>query len=135
MSFEYLDELIEKANKAMGKVLTTKDRKKLKKSAFCGPGRSFPVPDCSHYTAGLRLLNRSKFSDVTKAKIRSCIVSKGKKMNCPGARDDKKETSSYLTLNMQELYNSPEFASTKILIEESIKNPGQDLIFEEYYCE
>ena len=28
--FEYLDILIEKANKAMGKVLTTKDRKKLK---------------------------------------------------------------------------------------------------------
>ena len=41
--FEYLDILIEKANKAMGKVLTTKDRKKLKKSVYCGPGRSFPV--------------------------------------------------------------------------------------------
>jgi hypothetical protein len=31
-----LNELIEKANKVMGKKLTTKDRKKLKDSTFCG---------------------------------------------------------------------------------------------------
>jgi hypothetical protein len=31
-----LNELIEKANKIMGKKLTTKDRKKLKDSTFCG---------------------------------------------------------------------------------------------------
>jgi len=31
-----LNELFERADKAMGKKLTTKDRKKLKKSTFCG---------------------------------------------------------------------------------------------------
>ena len=35
--------LIAKANRVMGKKLTTKDRKKLKESTFCGPGKSFPV--------------------------------------------------------------------------------------------
>ena len=43
MNMDFLDELIEKADEVMGKKLTTKDRKKLSKSTFCGPGRSFPV--------------------------------------------------------------------------------------------
>ena len=43
-----LNELFERADKAMGKKLTTKDRKKLKKSVYCGPGKSFPCPDCKH---------------------------------------------------------------------------------------
>ena len=70
-NFGYLDKLIDKAHKAIGAKLTTKQRKKLKTSTFCGPGRSFPVNDCAHYTAALRLLNRSKFSSSTKARIRS----------------------------------------------------------------
>lgn len=128
-----LNSVFERAQKALdvAKELSTKTRNKMKDSNFCGPNRSYPVADCAHYTAALRLINRSKFSDATKAKIRSCVMSKGKKMDCPGASDKKKETSSYLTLDMQELYDSPEFASTKILIEESIKNPGMDLTFEE----
>lgn len=36
VSLEYLDRLVEKADKAMGKKLTTKDRKKMKGSTFCG---------------------------------------------------------------------------------------------------
>lgn len=35
-SFVYLEDLIDRANEVMGKKLTTKDRKKLKKSTFCG---------------------------------------------------------------------------------------------------
>jgi hypothetical protein len=121
------NEVFERADKAIeeSKKLTTKDRKAMKSSTFCGPGKSFPINDCSHYTAGLRLLNRAKFSDTTKAKIKSCIMSKGKKMGC----SNKSEKSSYLTLEMQSLYDSPEFAATKALIEESIKNPDMDLDF------
>ena len=127
-----LQEAIAAANVAIenSKKLSTKTRNKMKDSSFCGPNRSYPISDCAHYTAALRLINRSKFSDATKAKIRSCVMSKGKKMGCPGASDKKKETSSYLTLDMQELYDSPEFASTKILIEESIKKPGMELDFD-----
>ena len=126
-----LDYIIERANEALeeAKALTTKERKALEPGVYCGPQKSFPIPDCVRYTAALRLLNRSKFSDATKAKIKSCVMSKGKKMGCPGAGDKKKETSSYLTLDMQALYDSPEFASTKVLVEESIKNPGMELDF------
>ena len=128
-------EVFQRAEKALeehSKKLTTRDRKALKPGTFCGPNRSYPVSDCAHYTAALRLINRSKFSDATKARIRSCVISKGKKMNCPGANDKKKETSSYLTLDMQELYDSPEFASTKILIEKSIDNPNMELDWTDY---
>jgi hypothetical protein len=46
--FNVLDKLVERAYKAIGKKLSTKDRKKLPDSAYCGPGRSFPVTDCKH---------------------------------------------------------------------------------------
>jgi len=62
--------------------LSTAKRKSLPDSVFCGPGRSFPVNDCAHYTAALRLLNRYKGSDSTKAKIHSCITRKGKRLGC-----------------------------------------------------
>lgn len=89
-----------------------------------GPNRSFPIPDCSHYIAGLRLLNRSKFSAETKARIKRCIINKGIKMGCKGAKEKKGEKSSYLTLEVQKLYDSEEFATTKELVEKSVKNPG-----------
>jgi len=38
-----IDKLIKEANRAMGKKLTTKDRKKMKKSTFCGPNRSLKL--------------------------------------------------------------------------------------------
>ena len=124
-----LDELIEKANKLMenGKALTTKQRKKLKPSVYCGPESSFPVNDCVRYTAALRLLNRSKFSAETKKRIKRCIINKGIKLGCKGAKERKAEKSSYLTLDIQKLYTSEEFTTTKKLVEESIKNPGMDL--------
>jgi len=61
--------------------LTTKKRKRLPDSAFCGPNRSFPAHDCSHVKAGLSLLGRYK-GPGSKASIRACLYRKAKKMNC-----------------------------------------------------
>lgn len=131
-----LDSLIERAYEVMGKTyersakLSTKKRKNLPDSAFCGPGRSFPVNDCAHYTAALRLLNRSKYSDSTKANIRACIMRKGKKMGCSGAKKEKSETSSYLTKPILKLCEEvPEFTLTKQLVDASIEDPGKDIEF------
>ncbi len=66
--------------------LSTEARKKLGGGTFCGPGRSFPVPDCAHVTAARRLIGRAKVSDATKAKILSCVSGKAKKMGCGGAK-------------------------------------------------
>lgn len=65
--------------------LTTKQRASLKASSFCGPGQSFPVNDCSHYSAALRMLPRFK-GEGDKSEIRACIESKGRKLGCPGAK-------------------------------------------------
>lgn len=127
--FTFLDELFERADTAMGKKLTTKQRKRMKDSTFCGPGRSFPVNDCAHYTAALRLLNRSKFSDSTKSKIRSCIMSKGRKLGCGGAKKAKSNLEQ-LNLKVEDVMSLPVFEKTVELVEASLKNPGMDLFDE-----
>lgn len=72
----------------------------------------------------MRLLNRSKYSDATKAKIRACVNRKGKAMGCV-----KKEKS----MDIEALINSDVFKTTVESVEQSIKNPGMDLDFSD--CE
>ena len=133
-----LQEAIAAANVAIenAKKLTTKDRKKLNKSTFCGPGRAFPVPDCQHVATAKAFLGRSKFSASTKKKIAACINRKAKAMGCGG---DKKAKASEegvfpkfieLSSECKRLYSSDIFKETKDLVEESIKNPGMDLDFD-----
>ena len=141
MDFGYLDTLIENANKAMGKKLTTKDRKKLKSGTFCGPDRSFPVPDCKHVGTAKAYLGRSKFSAATKKKIAACINRKAKSLGCTpgkpakadegGTWDEIFPTYQELSTEEKKLYSSDIFAETKRLVEESIKNPGMELFPEE----
>jgi len=101
--------------------LSTKKRKSLPGSSFCGPGRSFPVPDCAHVTAALRLLNRAKVSSSTKAKIRACVMRKSRSMNCKTTQ--KKKDSKILTAEEQEaleaenLILSDSFADTREFVE------------------
>lgn len=61
-------------------------REKLKSSTFCGPGRSFPVPDCAHVTAARRLIGRYKSDAETKKRIMSAVNRKAAKMCC-GSND------------------------------------------------
>lgn len=90
--------------------LTTAQRKKLRASQFCGPGRSFPVPDCAHYTAALRLLGRAKVSESTRAKIRACVMRKGESLNCKTADNMSDE-------QIETLINSESFDDTHDMIE------------------
>lgn len=64
--------------------LTAAQRKKMSSGTFCGPGRSFPVPDCAHVTAARRLIGRYKGSAATKAKILACVSRKAKSLGCNG---------------------------------------------------
>ena len=61
--------------------LSSAERKKLKGSTFCGPKRSFPVPDCAHVTAAKRLIGRYKGTG-DKGKIMSCVEGKEKSLDC-----------------------------------------------------
>jgi hypothetical protein len=135
-----LKEAIEKVNKSITKAdevakkLTTKMRKKLKESTFCGPNRSFPVPDCKHVATAKAYLNRSNFSAATKRKIAACINRKAKQLGCtPGKPAKVKGSVEYsfdnLPEDLRKLADSPVFKTTKELVEESIENEGMDLDF------
>lgn len=60
------------------KKLTQSDRDKLSSSTFCGPDRSFPVPDEAHARAALFMVNKSKLSSKEKSKVKDCVMSKMK---------------------------------------------------------
>lgn len=64
--------------------LSSAQRKKLKGSSFCGPGKSFPVPDCAHVTAARRLIGRAKLSSDQKSKVLACVSRKAKSLGCGG---------------------------------------------------
>lgn len=67
--------------------LSSEKRKSLKSSTFCGPNRSFPVPDCAHVTAARRLIGRAKVGSSTKEKILSCVSRKAKALGCGSSKD------------------------------------------------
>jgi len=125
--------VLDRVEKAIenAKKLTTKDRKKLKKSTFCGPNRSFPVPDCQHVASAKAFLNRSKFSKSTKQKIATCINRRAKALKCNGDKKAKVKAKAYttytydnLTKEAQALYNSTIFDATRKLVEDSLVIPN-----------
>lgn len=67
--------------------LSTEKRKKLATGTFCGPGRSFPVPDCAHVVAARRLIGRYKGTG-SKSAILSCVARKASSMGCGGKKAD-----------------------------------------------
>lgn len=83
---EDIRKVIDIVNKAIekSKELTTKKRKSLPDSAFCGPGRSFPCHDCAHVNSAKAYLNRSNYSLSTRKKIAACINKKAKALGCGG---------------------------------------------------
>lgn len=133
---DYLNKLIDRANKAMevAKPLTTKQRKKMKKSTFCGPGRSFPVNDCKHVGVAKAYLGRSNFSASTKKKIAACINRKAKQLGCTPGKKAKAVKYVELGTEQKMLYSSDTFKSTKELVEKSIKNPGMELFEKDCDC-
>jgi hypothetical protein len=62
-------------------------RRKSKDSTFCGPGRSFPVPDAAHFHAARKLVHRLKASAEDKAEIHQRIIRRGKTLGCGGKND------------------------------------------------
>lgn len=118
-AIDRLNEAVKKADE-LAKKLTTKDKKKLKSTTFCGPNRSFPVPDCQHVSTAKTYLNRSKFSAATKKKIAACINRKSKALGCKPGKPAKAKGS---------LADSEIFRTTRELVDASIENEGMELQF------
>ena len=104
--------------------LSTEERNKLPEEAFCGPERSFPVPDCAHVTAARRLVGRAKVSGAVKQKIMGCVNSKAAKMKCERSEDMselKKE------LNALEVKYADLEEKFKLVLEKMLKNDDSDV--------
>lgn len=88
--------------------LSGEARKKLGGSTFCGPNRSFPVPDCAHVTAARRLIGRAKVSDATKSKILACVSRKASSMGCGVSKKD--STTPQVTEKPDTIQEGSEFS-------------------------
>ncbi len=66
--------------------LSSERRKSLASSVFCGPNRSFPVPDCAHVTAARRLVGRYN-GEGSKESILACVNRKAKRLGCDSRKD------------------------------------------------
>jgi hypothetical protein len=79
--------------------LSTKQRKDLPASAFCGPNRSFPVNDCAHVTIARRLIGRYK-GPGNKTSILACVNRKAKSLGCDSSDsakpDDQEPTNDFV---------------------------------------
>lgn len=104
--------------------LTAEARNKLSDKVFCGPGRSFPAHDKAHVTAGLRLLNRSKFSDATKAKIQACLYRKGKRYGIAPTSDEIQADAELLFHGIDDEWTTEQRAELEAFFKE---NPDADL--------
>jgi len=104
--------------------LTSEQRKELPESAFCGPNRSFPVPDCAHVSAARKLIGRAKVSGETKQKIMACVNSKAGKMSCDKDKDYLELESRYSDLLSK--YNSLEEKLSVVI--ESIISKNDDSV-------
>ena len=75
----------------------SKARKEMK-TTFCGPNKTFPIPDCKHATIAMAMLNfpnvKKKYSSSVRAKIASCVKARAKTLNCPMAK--KKDSESII---------------------------------------
>lgn len=98
VDWEFLDLALQGILMQEDAQLTTEKRNELPDSAFCGPERSFPIPDCAHVTAAKRLIGRYKGSDATKAKIMACVNKKASSLSC-----DKSEDYMQLRKDFEEL--------------------------------
>ena len=127
-----LKETIKEVNKAIenAKKLTTKTRKALPSSVFCGPGRSFPCQDCAHVRAAKVYLNRSHFSASTKKKIAACINRKAKALGCKITKPAKaKGAEEKIDKELQIIMDSKVFEATRELVNQSMENEGMELDF------
>lgn len=106
--------------------LSSEQRNKLSGSTFCGPGRSFPVPDCAHVTAARRLIGRAKVSDATKSKILGCVSRKAKSLGCGGGA--KKDAQTAQTVEKSDTIQAQDTELKKLVDEAKMGNAAAEVL-------
>ena len=86
-------------------VLTTKARKKLPDSAFCGPNRSYPAHDASHVRNGLARLAQfgGRYSPAVRARIKACLLRRAKRFGIKTSKDAETQEETMKDDKVQQL--------------------------------
>jgi len=81
--------------------LTAEQRKNMSSETFCGPNRSFPVPDCKHASVAMSYLGnprvQAKYSSSVRSRIATCVRGKAKKMGCPMSKSGDSDLAPKVT--------------------------------------
>lgn len=104
--------------------LSIETRNKLADSSFCGPGRSFPAHDKAHITAGLKLLELTKFTDSTKNKIKAALYRKGKRFGIVPSQDELTANPDCLIFGVDDEWTTEQKTEVENYFKE---NPDADL--------
>lgn len=63
----------------------SKERQAMK-GTFCGPNKTFPIPDCKHAAVAIAMLQwpriKEKYSSSVRARVTSCVRARAKTLNC-----------------------------------------------------
>jgi len=96
------DSMLKKEDLAEAK-LSTKQRKALPDSAFCGPNRSYPAHDAAHVRNGLARLSqyRKRMPASTYKKVLACLRNKAKKL---GVKVSRKEGDEIAWIDILDFY-------------------------------
>lgn len=115
----------------------SKERESMNANTFCGPNRTFPVPDCKHAATAMAMLKFpdvvSKYSASVRSRIASCVRNKAKSMNCAMSKSkdayEKIETQLADAIKQIEALK-PELEKNKAKIQEldAEQKVGQDKI-------
>jgi hypothetical protein len=111
--------------------LSIKKRKTLKQSTYCGPNKTFPVPDCAHVIAAKRLMTKFSGTDETKERIINGINRKSKVLfvdDSETTKDNLQEDSNMATkLTFESVDELLESAQVQKYLEEKTTDHEQQL--------
>jgi len=106
--------------------LSSEKRKALSGSTFCGPDRSFPVPDCAHYTAAKRLIGRYK-GEGDKSRILACVERKGKRLGCGSESKNDEVDPGQFNLDYFDAYVDDELVQMLAGLRSAMTERGTDV--------
>lgn len=112
VDWNILDLALQTVMTQLGSDITKDERECLPDASFCGPERSFPIPNCAYVDAAKTLVNKTKLDDAVKIKMLSLIDEKAETLEC----DSEVSTLKSDLKDLQEMYKSLE-EKFKVVVE------------------
>mgnify|MGYP001244812110 CR=1 FL=1 len=126
IDWNILDLALQATMAQAGSDLSVEDREQLDDAAFCGPDRSFPIPDCTHVDAAKTLITSTKLSDQVKDKVLALIDERAETLACDSESTALKSELSALKNMYQSLEEKFKTVINFIENNKSNKNDTED---------